>query len=450
MPDRPWGSAGDNSIVGSGPDASKVLALDAAECQQPDEPSAKPRTGGFRPLGWERDPGGPSPYDGPVPPSATRDALRRTAALTGLSVAAVLSARVLLKPRAGTDDPRLLDWETVRAVAHGRTGEVGPQLGNPVVDATYDRYAEELAPLMADVCQSVPESYPPFRVIDRRGFIDQNLVIAQRLLAPVEAARAAIPDSLMTAAGRGVASRYVGELLGFMSHRVLGQYDPVLMLAPIAEMPASALYLVEPNITAYEQRHHVPAESLRRWLILHELTHAWQFESHPWLRTHLIGLMNDMLMTSVLTEATKGPKLPSPRALTRAIPQAVQAQFRGLSQVQAVMSLLEGYSNFVMNQVGRRHLEHFDEIESAFHKRRQQRSLLERIILAVTGMNMKLRQYEIGERFSERVTKAGGLDLLNSVWTEPAMLPTLEEMKKPDLWIRRAKAKAKAKAEAKA
>jgi putative hydrolase len=101
------------------------------------------------------------------------------------------------------------------------------------------------------------------------------------------------------------------------------------------------------------------------------------------------------------------------------------------------MSVLEGYSNFVMHRVGRGHIEGFDRLEAAFHKRQSERNLLERLVLTLTGMAVKLRQYELGERFAEAVTETGGYPLLNRVWDGPEMMPSMAEVRAPERWIER-------------
>jgi coenzyme F420 biosynthesis associated uncharacterized protein len=252
-------------------------------------------------------------------------------------------------------------------------------------------------------------------------------------------------------------SRYVGELFGFMSQRVLGQYDPVLMLAPGTVEPeaagareASALYLVEPNVELFESRQDVSGATLRRWLVLHELTHAWQFEAHPWLREHLGSMMSELMMEELMARlggdgsgggsgGSGGGRASALSSLemVRALPATLRTQLRTVGRVQAVMSVCEGYSNYVMHQVGSRHLADFEKLETAFHQRSARRSPLERVVFRVTGLSMKMRQYELGERFAERVVARGGLSLLNRVWEGPELMPSLAELEHPERWVDR-------------
>jgi len=369
------------------------------------------------------------------------DVVRRAVALAAMGAAAAISARAFFRSGSSTDQRKLVDWDAVRRVAIQRSGERegAPSLKDAArLSAEYDEIAHELAPLLAEVCGAIPTDYPRFVALDRRGFIDANLIIVRRLLDPVEQLRANLPDSRATQAMRRLTDRYVGELFGLMARRVLGQYDPVLMLGPMAEgtSDAPSLYLVEPNIAAFQRDHKLPGKALRRWLILHELTHAWQFQSHSWLGEYITSQMREMLLSGIA--AADGSALHNREMLQR-LPDTVRAQLRGVSRLQAVMSVLEGYSNFVMHSVGRHHIKDADKLEEAAHRRRSQRTMLERLVLMVTGLEMKMRQYEIGERFAKRVTERAGLDTLNRVWEGPETLPTMDELRRPDRWLARIK-----------
>ncbi len=375
-------------------------------------------------------------------PRVPTPTLRRALTVGAVGAGAVMSARALLRPRHGAE-PHLVDWEAVRHTAYERGGTGAEEVdarSAEAIAAECDRIAAGLAPLMVAVCEQPLEHFPQFVVLDRHGFVDVNVGIARRLMVPIEELRATLAESRVTALGRGAMNRYVGVLFGIMSQRVLGQYDPVLSLAPPAEDETPALYLVEPNIASFARIAGAPTEPLRRWLILHELTHAWQFGEHPWLRDHLVGMMDEMIRSSLAHATGEGGGRPaSTRQLIERLPDAIRTQLRGIARLQAVMSVLEGYANFVMHRVGREHLDHFDELEAAFARRRAQRTVVERAVLAITGINMKMRQYEVGERFCDAVAAAGGVTLLNRVWEGAAMMPSAAELRSPDLWITRAR-----------
>ena len=106
-------------------------------------------------------------------------------------------------------------------------------------------------------------------------------------------------------------------------------------------------------------------------------------------------------------------------------------------RTQALMSVLEGYSNHVMNAAGARILPNFEDLHERFERRGDRRSGVERAIMRLTGLDLKMEQYAAGERFADAVIAQRDRDFLNRVWTGPEMLPTLEEIRTPDAWIAR-------------
>ncbi len=212
--------------------------------------------------------------------------------------AGALVARELARPRPD-EKARLIDWDVVRRRALAQTGENGPThlvFSAGELGRRYDDALAELQPWMAEALgEDLPATpFPSFTVVDRQGWVEVNLGLFQDLLDPVLKLQEMLPASYATDLGRRGISEYMGVLLGFLSRRVLGQYDPVLMAAP-GGGKATSLYLVEPNIEAWEQRSRLPAEQVRQWLVLHEVTHAWEFEGHPWLRDHMNGLIRELV-----------------------------------------------------------------------------------------------------------------------------------------------------------
>jgi uncharacterized protein (DUF2342 family) len=67
---------------------------------------------------------------------------------------------------------------------------------------------------------------------------------------------------------------------------------------------------------------------------------------------------------------------------------------------------------------------------------------VERAIMRITGLDLKMEQYEAGERFVTAVIDARGRAFLNRVWEGPERLPTLAEIRDPASWIARIEAPA--------
>ena len=345
-------------------------------------------------------------------------------ALLGLATAAVAEA---VRPRGGSTV--LVDWDEVRRAARARLDS--PSLDHAELAAAAGNYrlmAAELEKPMLKFVGGLPKgaSLPKFDALDRVGWLDLNLGILRRVVDPVlETGR--VPNSLLVEVGRAGVDSYVAFMLAFIGRRVLGQYDPQLLGAePVG---GEGLYLVETNVEEWGRRADLPGEDLRRWLILHEITHAWQFAAHPWLRPYMESSMR-VLIESV----TKSAK---PVARIAAFAGVLPAQWKVMRQVQGTMSVVEGYSNLVMNELGGKLLAGFDRLEEAYRKRSSGKSPLEVLIWKLTGLDLKLQQYRNGEAFCRAIFDQHGMKVLNEVWNSEAHMPRLGELAHPEAWYRR-------------
>jgi coenzyme F420 biosynthesis associated uncharacterized protein len=345
-------------------------------------------------------------------------------ALIGLATAAVAEA---VRPRGGSTV--LVDWDQVRRAARAR-------LDTPSLDqaeltkaaAGYRRMAAELEKPLLNFVGGLPKgaALPEFEALDRVGWLDLNLAIIRRVVDPVlETGR--VPNSLLVEVGRAGVDSYVAFMLGFIGLRVLGQYDPQLLGAePVG---GEGLYLVETNVEEWGRRADLPPQDLRRWLILHEMTHAWQFAAHSWLRPYM-----ESSMRALIQSVTKSAK---PAARIAAFAGVLPAQWRVMRQVQGTMSVVEGYSNLVMNELGGKLLAGFDQLEEAYRKRSSGKSPLEVLIWKLTGLDLKLQQYRNGEAFCRAIFDKHGMKVLNQVWNSEAHMPQLDELAHPEAWYRR-------------
>jgi putative hydrolase len=104
------------------------------------------------------------------------------------------------------------------------------------------------------------------------------------------------------------------------------------------------------------------------------------------------------------------------------------------------MSLAEGYSNHVMNTVGRTLLPNFQLIHDRVEARQQRRSRAELALLRITGLALKMEQYRLGEHFVDHVARERDIAFVNRAWESPETVPTEAELRDPDRWIRRLEA----------
>ena len=357
-----------------------------------------------------------------------RRGFRRGLALGAAYGLVVVLVAEAVRPRGGST--ALLDWDEVARLALGRLRE---ERTSPrrlaAAAAAYNRSAAELRGPLLEAVGGLPEgvTLPDFEALDRARWLEVNVAILRRLMEPL-ALTTRVPETWLSMAGRAGLNRYVALMLEFLGRRVLGQFDPQLLGR---EPVRSALYLVEPNVASWERQAGLPGDDLRRWLILHEMTHAWQFAAHPWLREHIDGQVQELIGLTTRGATSRG--MGRLRALTVGVP----SQWDLVRRLQATMTLIEGHGNLVMNLVGRRLLPSFERLEQAYEARSGQRGMWEQLVWRVTGLQMKLEQYRVGERFARTIQERYGMEVLNIAWEGPDTLPRPEELQNPERWHRR-------------
>jgi coenzyme F420 biosynthesis associated uncharacterized protein len=257
------------------------------------------------------------------------------------------------------------------------------------------------------------------------------------------------PPLVLHQSARLLVSGQIGLLVGYLARRVLGQYD----IALLGQEPLTAgkLYFVEPNLRQVEQILDVPPDELRRWIALHEATHAHEFELYPWVRSYLNASLRGYLRLLVEDMRGRGDEAALAVIVNRFVANLrhghnminalmTPEQRELMSRLQALMALAEGYSNHVMNNVGRRLLPHFTLIHERVEHRQRQRSQIEQLFLKITGLSLKMEQYRLGEQFVDHVVRERGIAFVNAAWHAPENLPVEAEIRAPARWIGRMEA----------
>jgi len=185
----------------------------------------------------------------------------------------------------------------------------------------------------------------------------------------------------------------------------------------------------------------------RLWVCLHESTHRLQFTAVPWLRDYFTALVADFAdkadtdPTEMLRRAVAALKGESTRDEGRlSWMEGIQSPEQRVvfDRVMALMSLLEGHADYVMDAVGPTVVPSVTTIRASFTERRRKGAgPIDRLIRALLGMEMKLAQYVNGGAFVREAVHAVGMTRFNAVWESPQTLPTRAEIADPAAWVRR-------------
>jgi len=353
-----------------------------------------------------------------------------------------------------------VDWDLAQRVAF-RVAERGtqPDLRSPAVRSIgrdFTEATEQAERLVAEATGLEVASKARAMVVDRRSWIRANVASFQRLLRPLTDRMAENTDESgpMGEITRMMSGAEVGALLGWMSTRVLGQYD-LLIIEDDKPDDQDMVYYVGPNIAVLERRHGFPTREFRLWLALHETTHRAQFMGIPWLRRHFLGLVDEALdvvdpdpgrmmeAARRLMEARRnGEDLFRQGGLTALL--APESQRGVLDKLSGMMSLLEGHGDVTMDRAGADRLSESARFGRVLRARRSSARGLNKLLQRLVGIEAKLYQYQAGEAFIAAVERVESAAFVERAWEAPDCLPDMAEIKSPKLWIDRMNARAAA------
>jgi coenzyme F420 biosynthesis associated uncharacterized protein len=381
------------------------------------------------------------------------DRLARSRAVqVGLAIGVGLVARRVASHADRLADRGLVDWHRAERIATSRLHHAPGSLPRaelrraaPAYEAAMFRIVPILEQRLGSPLPGVVERH---EVVDRAGWARANMGTFKELVGHLEhllqmPGGQGMGAGVAAMANRFVATRQIGFLLGYLGTRVLGQYDVALLSAEVA--PGRLLF-VEENIRQTADVIGVPVEDFRVWIALHETTHAFELEAHPWLRPYLKERLERQIalfLEEARTLQERGVRHLAERwrevAAEGGLSGFMSPEQRGLfRETQLVMSLLEGFSDWVMDEVGDKLVPDVTAMRTRFEARRsQRRRAIDRLMARLTGLDLKLDQYRRGERFVAGVARFGGDRAIGHLWDGPHALPTETEMDDPAAWVRR-------------
>jgi coenzyme F420 biosynthesis associated uncharacterized protein len=263
-------------------------------------------------------------------------------------------------------------------------------------------------------------------LVDRRAWAGGNVRTLERLFDGLDVS--------------GSEARIVawegGAFVGVLARMVLAQFDPF----------RDQLLVVHPNLREFAE-----GDGLR-FVVLHEVTHLAQFRAAPWIPDHIVGLGR-----SVLDSEMRGWAKEMAGQMRRRLPELVQwardaldgraegmplidmlpdAQREAVLRLHSLVTVLEGHATHVTDLIAQRVLADYEGLNRRLEERRQRPPLM-RLIEAAAGLEMKRQQYVVGRDFCRAVWEAGGAAALAPAWSGPEAMPTQDELRAPERWLKR-------------
>ncbi len=318
-------------------------------------------------------------------------------------------------------------WGILRSAAE-RTMPTGPNISlGEAQKAVRDlkRYALSAAYHVKALTELDAGDALPAVIVDRAGWVESNAIGMQHVIEFVQK-----ESSFLDPLGDRAGAIQAGLALGWASGKVLGQYE--------AFTQPGRLLLVAPNIVKTERALKVKPRDFRMWVCLHEETHRVQFGAVPWMQQYFLDLIAEFVQASRLPTQELAVRVARivyelARRSDASILELVQSneQKEVYHKISALMTLLEGHADYIMDLGGPRLIPSVATIREGFEAKRDQNK---GFVSHLLGMNEKLDQYRNGAAFVRESVQHLGMSGFNQVWDSPESLPTLTEIANPSEW----------------
>jgi coenzyme F420 biosynthesis associated uncharacterized protein len=341
----------------------------------------------------------------------------------------------------------MIDWVVAQRIATIVAGS--GDAPSPTVDlAPLAAEAEERVVAYTGLTPSRP--LPPPEGIGRREWVASNIETMRAVLDPVLSRAGSSLGPLRPALQIGtgfLVSTEMGLVLGYLGQRVLGQYELVLLDEAAQDRPPRLLFVL-PNLGQALRSFEADEKEFMTWVALHEVTHAVQFAGVPWLHGHVSGMVQELLKSAeTRLDSPRRFRPPSREEAMRVVAALRKGDLVGLltnesergllDRIQAVMAVIEGHAEHVMDVVAPDLVPSLSRLREALDRRRRSQSRLSRLAGRLLGLDLKMRQYEQGKRFCDAVVERAGVEALHHVFSGPEALPTLTELDDPAGWLKR-------------
>lgn len=350
-----------------------------------------------------------------------------------------------------TDSADLVDWDLALTLG-ARMVRPGPSMAaaqaRGVVAELRDCAVEARGHVRAFTGLDAPVAEGPVAVVDRGAWVRSNVAGLRHLLDAVAVRlHQRRPPAALRAVGSRATAVEIAVALGWLSGKVLGQYELFPPGGPDGDHPGRLL-LVAPNVVDVERQLGLSPQDFRLWVCLHEETHRVQFTAVPWLRAHLLGEIDQLVDAADPSPAALVGRLGDVAAAVGAalagrpgvsLAEALQTpeQRAVLDRLTTFMSLLEGHADVVMDGVGPAVVPSVATIRERFQRRREHPGRAEAAVRRLVGLDAKLAQYKAGAAFVRGVVDRVGMAGFNRVWESARTLPTPAELADPQAWVAR-------------
>jgi putative hydrolase len=234
-----------------------------------------------------------------------------------------------------------------------------------------------------------------------------------------------------------------GAAVGALAEEVVSSTDVGLPLGP-----AGTAALLPAGVAAFGAGLSVDENEVRLFIALREAAHHRLFGHVPWLRSRLLGAVEDYARgikvdTSALREAMPQIDPANPEAINEVLsgaalfqPEDTPEQKAALARLETVLALVEGWVSTVVAAAAGDRLPQAAALAEAIRRRRATGGPAERTFATLVGLELRPRRLREAAGIWQALTSERGVAGRDKVWSHPDLLPTAEDFDDPEGFLR--------------
>ncbi|MRJ74940.1 hydrolase [Aeromicrobium sp. SMF47] len=312
--------------------------------------------------------------------------------------------------------------------------------------------AARLAELWLDTATSIPAGATTATAWSRAEWIESTAGTWQQLVEPiaqhvVTAMSQALPEEakamagpllgMLTQAGGAMFGQQVGQALGGLAGEVVSSTDIGLPLGP--ERVAA---VIPENVKAFGEGLEHSAADVLLYVTLRECAHHRLFQHSPWLRSALVGAIEEYgrgtrIDISAIEEQMRSLDPSRPEDIQEALagglfePQRTAEQQRALDRLETLLAFIEGWVDEVVTEATKDRMPAAAPLSEAMRRRRATGGPAEQTFAALVGLELRPRKLREATTLWAALRDRQGADARDAVWSHPDLMPVAADLDDP-------------------
>jgi putative hydrolase len=249
-------------------------------------------------------------------------------------------------------------------------------------------------------------------------------------------------SQMMKNVGGTLFAMQLGQVVGQLSTEVVSGGDIGI---PLLDDQQAAL--IPQNVLAFGADLDIPLDQVHLYLAVRELAHARLFRHAKWLRLQLLSSITEFahgirIDTDRLQELAEDFDPANPEELRAAmtsgalIPPKSEEQLVALARLETMLALIEGWVDVVTADATAR-LPKGDAIAETVKRRRASGGPAESAFATLVGLELRPRRLREAAAMWRAVSDAVGPTKRDSLWDQPDLIPTGDDIDDPGSLIAR-------------